>query len=141
MKAIMIILLILLSLQGQTQTNADLQEPLEGGKAYAQAYEYYKKEQFESSIAVLQQLKSESSLTPSSYYLLGLNYYRINNYDLASRYLAEVTQMNTIREISLAYYYLGLSQYYQGHYEKAVNSFELSIDTSKDAEHDSRTIF
>lgn len=117
----------------------ELQVDQEDRKAFAQAYEFYKKEQFESSIAMLQKIRLETNLTPSVYYLLGLNYYRINNYDLADKYLTEVTKMNNIPEISLAYYYLGLTQYYKSEYEKAVNSFELSIDTSKDSEHDRRT--
>ena len=156
MKNIFVLLSSLLSLQALAQNQAPVQPPTlplsqtqsqvvelevtqDDRKAFAQAYEFYKKEQFESSIAVLQKLKSETILKPSIYYLLGLNYYRINNYDLAERYLTEVTQMNNIPEISLAYYYLGLTQYYKSEYEKAVNSFELSIDTSKDPEHDRRT--
>lgn len=123
--------------QGVTATN-DLQINQEDRKAFAQAYEFYKKEQFESSIAVLQKLKADTNLTPGIYYLLGLNYYRIENYDLAEKYLSEVTRANSIQEVSLAYYYLGLSQYYKGDYEKAVNSLELSIDTSKDPEQDRR---
>lgn len=128
----------LLSAQVQGAITNDLQMDQEDRKAFAQAYEFYKKEQFESSIAVLQKLKIDTSLTPPIYYLLGLNYYRIENYDLAEKYLTEVTRMNNIQEVSLAYYYLGLSQYYRGDYEKAVNSFELSIDTSKDPEQDRR---
>lgn len=123
--------------QGEAATN-DLQINQEDRKAFVQAYEFYKKEQFESSIAVLQKLKSDPNQTPGIYYLLGLNYYRIENYDLAEKYLSEVTRANSVHEISLAYYYLGLSQYYKGDYEKAVNSLELSIDTSKDPEQDKR---
>ena len=157
MKNTILFISSLFSLQAVAQTQAPVQPPVlsssqtqsaaadeltisqEDRRAFAQAYEFYKKESFESSIAVLQKLKTESSLTPSIYYLLGLNYYRINNYDLAEKYLTEVTRANSIQEISLAYYYLGLSQYYKADYEKAVNSFELSIDTSKDPEHDRRT--
>lgn len=126
-------------LQTQSTLEDELQVDQEERKAFTQAYEFYKKEQFESSIAVLQKLKSESNLRPSIYYLLGLNYYRISNYDLSEKYLSEVTRMNNIPEIYLAYYYLGLSQYYKSEYEKAANSFELSIDTSSDPEHDKRT--
>lgn len=157
MKNTVVILTSLFSFQVFAQTQAPLQPPAlapaqapstatdelqidqEERKSFAQAYEFYKKEQFESSIAVLQKLKPDSSLKPSIYYLQGLSYYRINNYDLAEKYLTEVTKLNNIPEISLAYYYLGLSQYYKSEYEKAVNSFELSIDTSKDPEHDRRT--
>lgn len=124
--------------QIQSVESNDLSIDQEERKAFVQAYEFYKKEHFESSIAMLQKLKSDPNLTPAIYYLLGLNYYRINNYDLAEKYLSEVTRMNNIQEISLAYYYLGLSQYYKAEYEKAVTSFELSIDTSKDPEHDRR---
>lgn len=134
MKNIVILLSSLLSFSVYAQTQALESLP----PAFAQAYEFYKKEQFESSIAVLQKLKSDPSQTPGIYYLLGLNYYRIENYDLAEKYLSEVTRANSVKEISLAYYYLGLSQYYKGDYEKAVNSLELSIDTSKDPEQDRR---
>lgn len=134
MKNIVILLSSLLSFSVYAQTQALEALP----PAFAQAYEFYKKEQFESSIAVLQKLKSDPSQTPGIYYLLGLNYYRIENYDLAEKYLSEVTRANSVKEISLAYYYLGLSQYYKGDYEKAVNSLELSIDTSKDPEQDRR---
>lgn len=129
---------VLAPAQTQGETTNDLQMDQADRKSFAQAYEFYKKEQFESSIAVLQKLKSDTSLTAAIYYLLGLNYYRIENYDLAEKYLTEVTRMNSIQEVSLAYYYLGLSQYYKGEYEKAVNSLELSIDTSKDPEQDRR---
>ncbi|MES2802121.1 MAG: tetratricopeptide repeat protein [Bdellovibrionota bacterium] len=124
--------------QSVTTATNDLQIDQEDRKAFSQAYEFYKKEQFESSIAVLKKLKVDPNLMPGMYYLLGLNYYRIENYDLAEKYLSEVTRMNSIQEMSLAYYYLGLSQYYKGEYEKAVNSFELSIDASKDPEQDRR---
>lgn len=116
----------------------DLQMEQVERKALVQAFEFYKKEAYESSIAMLQKLRTDTSLTPSIYYLLGLNYYRINNYDLAEKYLTEVTRANSIQEISLAYYYLGLAQFYKADYERAMNSFELSIDTSKDTEHDKR---
>lgn len=102
------------------------------------AYEYYKKEQFEASIATLNKVQDDPAQLPSKYYLLGLNYYRIANYDLAEKYLSEVTRMNNIPEISMAYYYLGLSQFYKEDYEKSMNSFELSIDTSTDPEHDKK---
>lgn len=118
------------------KTEAQLEQ--EDRKALAQAYEFYKKEAFESSIATLQKLRTNSSLMQSIYYLLGLNYYRINNFDLSEKYLTEVTRTNTIQEVSLAYYYLGLSQFYKADYERAMNSFELSIDTSKDPEQDKR---
>lgn len=136
MKNIFILLSSLLSFSLYAQTQIHYPESVQ--PAFAEAYEFYKKEQFESSIAVLQKLKFEPSLTPGIYYLLGLNYYRIENYDLAEKYLSEVARSNSVNEISLAYYYLGLSQYYKGDYEKAVNSFELSIDTSKDPEQDRR---
>lgn len=122
-----------------TAPKNDLQIEQENRKALAQAYEFYKKEAFESSIAVLQKVKTNTSLMQSIYYLLGLNYYRSNNFDLAEKYLSEVTRTNTIQEISLAYYYLGLAQFQKGDYERAMNSFELSIDTSKDPEHDKRS--
>ena len=116
----------------------EVQLEQEERKAFAQAYEFYKKEAYESSIATLQKLRTNTSLTQSIYYLLGLNYYRINNFDLAEKYLTEVTRANTIQEVSLAYYYLGLAQFYKADYERAMNSFELSIDTSKDPEQDKR---
>lgn len=122
----------------ETPVKNDMQVESEDRKAFAQAYDFYKREAYESSIAVLQKLKSDSSLTPSIYYLLGLNYYRINNYDLSEKYLSEVTRAQSVQELSLAYYYLGLSQFYKADYERAMNSFELSIDTSKDPEHDKR---
>lgn len=126
------------SLEAAPVQKSEAQLEQEERKALAQAYELYKKEAFESSIATLQKVRTDSSLTQSVYYLLGLNYYRINNFDLAEKYLTEVTRSNTLQEISMAYYYLGLAQFYKGDYERAMNSFELSIDTSKDAEHDKR---
>jgi hypothetical protein len=135
-KSFIILVLVASVLQLHAQVLAP--EMSEDRKAYLQAVEYYKKEQFESSLALLQKLKTDQTLTTSIYYLIGLNYYRIEDYVQAEKYLAEVTRLNDIKDISSAYYYLGLSQFYKNDFEKAVNSFELSIDTSIDPEHDKK---
>lgn len=98
-----------------------------------QAIQLYNSKQYESSLSVLQKVKNNPELIHSYNYLSGLNYYKLQNYDVAERYLNEVVKYYNIKKLANAYYYIGLCQYHKEEYENAINSFELSLDTSSDS--------
>ncbi len=104
----------------------------------SRAERFYKSGQFESSLAVLKKLSSETEDKSDIYYLMGLNYYKTQNCEQAEKLLDQVTRSETSPKVSKAYLYLGLCQYIRKEYDKSVNSLELSLDTSTDAKHDAR---
>lgn len=84
------------------------------------------------SIISLQVLAQESELQQAH------EFYKRQQYDLAEEAYTKITRDGNSKDLSMAYYYLGLSQYYKKDYNKAVSSLELSIDTSTDLEHDKK---
>ncbi len=102
------------------------------------AVNYYKNRRFEASILLLKKLKDNPQLKLSAFYLLGLNYFKIQNFNLAEQYLSIVTKNLEIKEIASAYYYLGLVQYYKYEYEKALISFEVAQDSSDNPKLDKK---
>ena len=102
------------------------------------AERFYKSGQFESSLAVLKKLSTETDDKSDIYYLMGLNYYTTQNCEQAEKVLDQVTKSETSSKVSKAYLYLGLCQYIRKEYDKSVNSLELSLDTSTDPKHDAQ---
>ncbi len=102
------------------------------------AERFYKSGQFESSLAVLKKLSTETDDKSDIYYLMGLNYYKTQNCEEAVKVLDQVTKSETSSKVSKAYLFLGLCQYIRKEYEKSVNSLELSLDTSTDPKHDAQ---
>lgn len=102
----------------------------------SRAERFYKSGQFESSLAVLKKLSSETEDKTDIYYLMGLNYYKIQNCEQAEKLLDQVTRSETSVKVSKAYLYLGLCQYIRKEYDKSINSLELSLDTSTDPKQD-----
>lgn len=122
----------------ETSVDVEKNTTAENVEVLKKAFEFYKKEQYESSITTLLKIKDDPVLAPAVYYLFGLNYFKTQKFDLAERYLLEVTKIRGIKDLPQAYYYLGLSQYNSGFYDRAANSFELAIDTSHDPNFDKR---
>jgi len=104
-----------------------------------QAIQLYNSKQYDSSLAILQKIKNDSNILDAFNYLSGLNYYKLQNYDIAERYLSEVTKIFNAKELANTYYHIGLCQYHKENYEQAVNSFELSLDTSNDPSLDKKS--
>lgn len=104
----------------------------------SRAERFYKSGQFESSLAVLKKLSSETEDKTDIYYLMGLNYYKTQNCEQAEKLLDQVTRSETSAKVSKAYLYLGLCQYIRKEYDKSINSLELSLDTSTDPKQDAQ---
>jgi len=106
---------------------------------FKRAVQSYNARQYESSLSLLKKIKDQEDLRTGYNYLSGLNYYKIQNYELSEKYMSEVVKDFSYKEVASAYFYIGLSQYQKGQYEQAVNSFELATDTSTDASLDRKS--
>jgi len=106
---------------------------------FKRAVQSFNSKQYESSLYILQKIKDREDYKIAYNYLSGLNYYKIQNYELAEKHMSEVVKDFQCKEIANAYFYIGLAQFQKGLYETAVNSFELAIDTSTDSSIDRKS--
>lgn len=108
-------------------------------KVTNESIEHYNNQRYDESIAVLNTIKSSRSQYISWYYYYGLSQARLNNYEEAIQNLQTYIKGSNVTDTAKAYYNLGLIQFYQRDYEKALTSLELSMDVSTDSKQDALT--
>lgn len=111
----------------------------EEASLYNQVVTLYNKKKYEESLALLESNRNAGTSSGRWNYFYALNKLRLEDYDEAIANLNTYIDKNTIAKSSRASYYLGVAYFYKGEYEKAVNSLQLSLDTSRDPKLDSVT--
>lgn len=101
--------------------------------------ELYNDQRYEESIALLDSIKSSRNQYINWYYYYGLNHARLNNYAAATDNLQAYIKGSNVNDTAKAYYNLGLVQFYNGEYDKALTSLELAMDVSTDSKQDALT--
>jgi|GEM_PF-5097742 len=108
-------------------------------KVVNKSIELYNNHQFDESLATLETIKNSRNSYTNWYYYYAINKTRLKEYDEALLQFKTYIQNTNARNTAKAYYYTGLIQFYQGEYEKALNSLELSLDISDDPKMDRMT--
>lgn len=94
--------------------------------------EYFNNEKYNDALILLESIKSSNSQYINWYYYYALNHARLDNYEEAIKNFETYIKKADISQTAKAYYYIGLIQFKNGEYEKALNSLDLAMDVSKD---------
>lgn len=104
----------------------------------SKAYDLYIKKKYDEALELLEPYKTSADQNPKWYYISGLCLLRTGRYDEA-----ELTFDTFVKKIesgsasaAKGYYFLGLSSFYKGEYQKALNTFQVSQDVSRDTNLD-----
>lgn len=99
----------------------------------------YTKKQFLEAIETLESIESSKEQYPQWHYYYAINLVRIKDYENAMSHLEEFVRRVDVSQTAKAYYYIGLIQFYNEDFDKALNSLELSLDVSEDPKLDKMT--
>ncbi|MBY0554997.1 tetratricopeptide repeat protein [bacterium] len=108
-------------------------------KVTNESIEHYNNQKYDESLLLLESIKSSRNQYINWYYYYGLNQARLNRYDEAIESLQTYIKGSNATDTAKAYYNLGLIQFYQREYGKALTSLELSMDVSTDSKQDMLT--
>lgn len=106
-----------------------------------QIIQHYNKQDYKQALELLDTIKVSRDNYPNWYYYNALILTRQGNYSEALTNFQTFVKNSDITNVATAraYYYIGLIQFELAEYEKALNSFEISLDVSGDAKLDSMT--
>lgn len=99
---------------------------------------YYNNQQYQRSIELLNSVQDKKAENEKWYYYYALNLVRLKQYDKALVNFDEYIKKSDVRDTARANYYIGLIQFYNGEYEKSLNSLDLALDVSSDAKLDDK---
>ncbi len=101
--------------------------------------EFYNDQLYTEALSVLRTVKSGRERYPAWYYYAGLNLMGLGRFDEALDHFNAYISKSEISVTAKAYYYMGMIHFSGQEYEKALSSFELSLDVSSDPVMDSKT--
>lgn len=130
-KVIMVALLITVSSLAQEEDSRPVVD-------VARGYDEYSHKNYEEVLLMVQAVKEAKQMTTKWLYLEGLTLLRLGRYKEAEASLdAFAKKMDASGTPSArGYYFLGLSYFYQGQYQKSLNTFQISQDISVDPQLD-----
>lgn len=100
----------------------------------ARAYDEYNRKNYEEVLLMVEATKEAKQMTAKWLYIEGLSLLRLGRYSEAEAALdAFAKKMESVGTPSArGYYFLGLAYFYQGQYQKSLNTFQISQDISVD---------
>lgn len=98
------------------------------------AYEEYGRKNYDEVLLMVEATKAAKQMTTKWLYLEGITLLRLGRYKEAEASLDTFARkMDSAGTPSArGYYFLGLSYFYQGQYQKSLNAFQISQDVSQD---------
>lgn len=103
------------------------------------SFEYYKRQRYDESLALLESVRKSRDQYINWYYYYAINKMRLEK---SAEALANldifIKKSNQVYNMAKAYYFMGLIQFNQEDYDRALNSLELALDVSNSPQLDKR---